>query len=192
MKTKTTFKITTILLFTLILSKDVLAQNLKKSDDLVPRSISCYKINKVAPTLIKVMYSKPQTKKEKRAFNNSITYGQVWETGVDKITKVKFYQDVIFGNVNVKAGTYALLTIPGKKEWKVILSDNLDISDVSQYFPVFDVARITIPSNNTKRTTSFSIDFKENKDSVQMVLGMHSTRVMIPIKIKENKLYAKL
>jgi hypothetical protein len=190
MKTKNISKAVLVLLLAVVFNNEIAAQNAKASKK-ITQDISYYRASEVTPRLVEVVYGKPQ-KNRKKIFGKSVAYDKVWITGADKITKVKFYQDVLFGNVKVSAGTYALLTIPGEKEWKIILSDNLDINDVSQYFPVFDVARITIPSNKAKKIKKFSIGFKEKKDIVQMVLGWGSTRVEIPITIKSKELYAKL
>ena len=191
MKTKATLKIVAILLLSIFITNEAIAQRTNRKDK-ASNDTSYYRVSKVTPPLIEVAFNSPQTKKEKRALNNSIEYGKVWETGANGVTKVKFNQDVVFGNVKVAAGIYALFTIPGEKEWKIILSDNVDVKDASQYFPVFDVARITIPLSKVKKSQSFSITFKEKKDTVQMILGLNTTKIAIPISFKNNELYAKL
>jgi hypothetical protein len=85
-----------------------------------------------------------------------------------------------------------LLTIPRENEWEIILSSNLDVWGAFQYNPVFDVAKITVPSSKSETLEIFSIAFKEKKDNIQMVLGWDSTRVRIPITFKFKELYAKL
>ena len=49
-------------------------------------------------------------------------YGKVWRTGADEATTFTTTGALMFGSLHVPAGTYALFTIPGEKEWTVILN----------------------------------------------------------------------
>src|SRR5215217_3111 len=75
--------------------------------------------------LVKVSYSRPFLK-GREIFGKQEPYGKVWRVGADEATEIKFYQDATFGDKKVKAGTYSLFSIPGEKEWTVILSSDLD------------------------------------------------------------------
>ena len=88
--------------------------------------------------------------------------------------------------------TSAQYTIPGKKEWEIILSSNIDVLGAFQYDPAYDVARIKVKASNAEELESFSIFFREKKDTKQMVLGWDTTRVNIPISVKESKEYARI
>ena len=178
------FVITALISF----NQDGLAQSFDGLDN-SPHDITYYRESRVTPPIVKVIYGRPQ-KKGEEVFGNKVAYGQLWRTGANEATEVKFYQDIMFGEVKVPAGTYVLYTIPGEKEWEVILSANLDVLGAFQYDPVFDVARITVPSNKAEELESFSIAFKEKKENIQMVLGWDTTRVKIPITINQNEEYA--
>ena len=188
---KSTLKIIVFLFLAIFLNFEISAQGFKNLDE-SPHDISYYRTSRVSPPLVKVIYGRPQKMKNQQVFGDLIPYGKIWETGANEVTEVKFYQDVLFAGVNVSAGTYLLFTIPGENEWEIILSDNLDVKSVSEYFRVFDVARIKIPSYKAETLEVFSIAFKEKKDVIQMVLGWDSTRVKIPITLKSTELYAKL
>lgn len=190
MKPKTVLKIVIFLLIAMLLKTNMSAQNFKDLDE-SPQDIAYYRVNRVTPPLVKVIYGRPQ-KKGQKVFGNLVQYGKIWKTGANEATEIKFYQDILFGDVKVPAGTYVLLTIPGEKEWEVILSSNLDVWGAYQYNPLFDVAKITIPSSKAESIEVFSIAFKEKKDLLQMVLAWDSTRIKIPIRLKFNELYAKL
>ena len=190
MKTKTVLKSIIFLIVVLFTKNEISAQSFKDLDK-SPHDISYYRLSKATPPLIKVIYGRPQ-KKGQEVFGNLVTYGKVWKTGANEATEVKFYEDILFGDVKVAAGTYVLLTIPGEKKWEIILSSNLDVWGAFQYNPLFDVAKITVPASTSETLEIFSIAFKERKDSIQMVLGWDSTRVKIPIAFKSKELYAKL
>ena len=190
MKTKSIFKFIIFLLISIFLKHNVSAQGFTGLDK-APHDISYYRQNMVAKPLVKVIYGRPQ-KNGQEIFGNKVEYGKVWRTGANEATEVKFYQDILFGDVKVPAGTYVLLTIPGETEWEVILSSNVDVWGAFQYNPLFNVANIIVPTSKAESLEIFSIAFKQKKDKVQMVLAWDSTRIKIPIFFEINEEYAKL
>lgn len=190
MKTKTILKFILFLLVSVLLKSNLSAQGFKGLDE-APHDIAYYRENMVAKPLVKVIYGRPQ-KNGREVFGDMVEYGKVWRTGANEATEVKFYQNILFGDVKVPAGTYVLLTIPGEKEWEIILSSNVDVLGAFQYNPIFNVANITVPIKKAESLEIFSIGFKEKKDIVQMVLAWDSTRVKIPITFSVNDEYAKL
>ena len=190
MKTKTIFKFIIFLLVSVFLKTSLSAQNFNDVDE-APHDISYYRENMVAKPLVKVIYGRPK-KDGREIFGDVVEYGKVWRTGANEATEVKFYKDILFGDVKVSAGTYVLLTIPGENEWEVILSSNIDVWGAFQYNPLFNVASITIPSKKAESVEIFSIAFKTKNNNVNMVLAWDSTRVQIPIAFNIKEEYAKL
>lgn len=180
----------TIIALVVLSAHTLKAQSFQGLDE-APHDISYYRESRAAAPKIKVIYGRPQ-KNGKQVFGNLVNYGKIWRTGANEATEVKFYQDIEFGGKHIPAGTYVLYTIPGEKEWEVILSANLDVLGAFQYDPVFDVARITVASNKAEELEVFSIAFKDKGESIQMVLGWDTTRVKIPIAFKNTEQYAKL
>src|SRR5262245_44278173 len=76
---------------------------------------------RVGLTDFEIVYSRPSVKGRK-IFGALVPFGEVWRTGANAATKITFSTDVKFEGQNVPAGSYALVTIPGEKEWTVILS----------------------------------------------------------------------
>lgn len=72
-------------------------------------------------TNITVEYSRPSVK-GRSIFGNLVPYGKVWRTGANKITTIKFDDDVQINGATLKAGTYGLYTIPGVDSWKIIIN----------------------------------------------------------------------
>lgn len=105
---------------------------------------------------IKVVYGQP-SKKGRVIFgadgSSSLEkYGKVWRTGANDATEVTFKSDVMFGGKMVKAGTYTLYTIPGEKEWSVILNSTLGQWGAFDYEKIkgTDVATIKVPVSMNK------------------------------------------
>jgi hypothetical protein len=105
---------------------------------------------------IKVIYGQP-SKKGRVIFgpegSSSLEkYGKVWRTGANEATEVTFKNDVMFGGKMVKAGTYTLFTIPGEKEWSVLLNSTLGQWGAYDYEKIKgnDVATVKVPVSTAK------------------------------------------
>src|SRR5687768_326884 len=64
---------------------------------------------------IDITYSRPSMRGRK-IFGDVVAYNQVWRTGANAATKVKFGEDVTLSGHEIKAGEYALYTIPGRDQ----------------------------------------------------------------------------
>jgi len=184
MKKSTMIKIAIAIYALLLFSIEHNAQSFKNLDE-HPHDIEYYRENRVMSPIVKVVYGRPTLKKEK-AFGDQVPFNKLWRTGANEATEVKFFQDIMFGNQLVKAGTYVLITIPGEKEWEVILNKKLDVWGAFQYDPKANIAKVIVPVTKAERLEVFSIAFKRIiHNEIQMVLGWDSTRVKIPLKIKD-------
>ena len=73
----------------------------------------------VGLTEVSVEYSRPAMR-GRVIFGDLVPYGKIWRTGANMRTKVTFSDDVTVGGSTLKAGSYALLTIPQADKWEVI------------------------------------------------------------------------
>ncbi|SHJ59127.1 DUF2911 domain-containing protein [Aquimarina spongiae] len=144
-----------------------------------PTDIAYAKADRSAKPEIKVVYSRPQ-KKGRTIFGDLVKYDKVWRTGADEATEIKFFQDVKMGDKTVKAGTYSLFTIPGDKEWTIILNSDLDSWGAYSYDQGKDAARIKVPASSGDALEVFSIAFKKVDKGYHMVIGWDATRVEVP------------
>lgn len=97
-----------------------------------------------ALSTIEISYSRPGVKGRK-IFGDLVPYGKVWRTGANNATTITFGEDVTIGGVKVKAGKYGLLTIPGEKEWTIIISKQTDVTSPADYKQDQDVVRVQSP-----------------------------------------------
>jgi hypothetical protein len=148
--------------------------------DKSPLDITYLRKSRKSSPLAKVHYGRPQ-KKEREIFGGIVSYGKIWRTGANEATEVTFYKDLEFAGKPLKAGTYVLHTIPGEKEWVIILNSNLNVWGAYQYDETADVLRVTVPVGYGKRSIeAFAIAFKKGEKPA-MVLAWDLTRVEIPI-----------
>ncbi len=145
-----------------------------------PTDIAYLRANKLSKPLIRVIYSRP-IKSEAEVFGKQIPFEEIWRTGDNEATEIKFYSDTKFGDELVKAGTYILHTIPGEKEWTIILNSNNDTWGAFFYDESKDVARIKIPVKKGEPIDIFSIAFNQSYNRNFMVLAWDTTRVNIPV-----------
>ncbi|MEA1786205.1 DUF2911 domain-containing protein [Arenibacter sp. GZD96] len=76
-------------------------------------------IQTVGLTEVTVEYSRPATR-GRTVFGDLVPFDKVWRTGANARTKITFSEDVTIGDQSLKAGTYAIFTIPGKTSWDVL------------------------------------------------------------------------
>lgn len=143
---------------------------------------------KVGVSNISVEYSRPGAK-GREIFGGLVNYGKMWRTGANKATKITFNENCVFGGAKVKKGSYSLFTIPGEKEWTVVLNKNTELWGIGEYDEENQVCSIVAKAINTKDfTESFTIDFGTFQSfSAIMSLKWANTRIDIKIESLEAK-----
>jgi hypothetical protein len=119
---------------------------------------------------ITIDYSQPSVKGRNvwEASGKVAPYGQVWRTGANETTSIEFSNDVKLEGKSVPKGKYALFTIPGEKEWTVILNKTIKWGAFS-YKQDEDVLRVTVPAKKAKSFhEKFTIDISP-KGQVAMI-----------------------
>lgn len=139
---------------------------------------------RVGLTDIKVEYSRPGMK-GRVIFGDLVPYGVLWRTGANKVPNVTFSSDVKFGNKNVEAGTYALLTIPTADSWTIILNRNTEMWGVNGYDEDQNAVVVEVPAEEAGQTESFTIDINDiGNASANLVIRWEKTQVKIPINVE--------
>jgi hypothetical protein len=70
---------------------------------------------------ISITYGRPYLK-GRTVGKDVAPYGKEWRTGADEATTLTTDKPLKFGTLQVPAGTYTLYTLPGEKEWQLIVS----------------------------------------------------------------------
>ena len=138
---------------------------------------------KVGISNISVEYSRPGAK-EREIFGGLVSYEKMWRTGANKATKITFDENCVFGGAKIKKGSYSLFTIPGKKEWTVVLNKNTELWGVGEYDKEKQVCSIVAKVIETKDfTESFTIDFGTFQ-SFSAIMSLKWANTKIGIKIE--------
>ena len=138
---------------------------------------------RVGLTDIEIDYSRPN-KNEREIFGGLVPYEKVWRTGANATTKIKFSGPVKLEGKDVPAGEYVLFTIPGAKEWTVIIYKDTKVESAGDYKQENDLARMIVkPTALPAAVETFTIGFADVKGpSAILYLDWDKTRV--PVKLE--------
>jgi hypothetical protein len=130
---------------------------------------------------VQLIYSRPGMRGRK-VFGDLVPYGKVWRTGANQATRLKFSDDVMIGGQPLKAGEYALYTVPNENEWDVIINKG-SANWGTNYKQEDDILRIkakAVRLNDPVET--FTMQFDNVKPtSADLKIMWDKTAVMIPI-----------
>ena len=97
---------------------------------------------------VTVDYSSPLVKGRK-IWGDLVPYNQVWRTGANETTSIEFSDDVLLEGKKIAKGKYALFTMPGEKEWVIIINRTIKWGAFS-YKENEDVLRVSVPVKKSK------------------------------------------
>lgn len=108
---------------------------------------------------IKIEYSRPSVK-GRVIFGDLVPFDKIWRTGANAATKVTFGDDVTVEGKSLKAGTYALYTIPGAASWSILFYKDLTLGgDVENYKAENEVLRVAVkPSAIAEKVETFTMN----------------------------------
>jgi len=110
---------------------------------------------KIGLTDVTLEYARP-SKKGRVIFGDVVPYDAVWRTGANAATKITFSDDVTFGGAEVKKGSYALMTKPGKKTWSFMLYPHTSTSFGS--YLESDVQAITVNAESVMMPEGIDVE----------------------------------
>ena len=125
------------------------------AQDTMKSSVPRVAMQTVGNTHVHIAYSSPGVK-GRIIWGGLVPYNAVWVTGAHSATKITLNNAIIINNKKVEAGTYAIFTIPGEKEWIFILNKNFEQHLADNYSDKDDVLRVAVvPQENamTQRLT---------------------------------------
>lgn len=93
---------------------------------------------------MRVEYGRPFVKGRK-VFGGLVPWGKVWRTGANAATTLVTDVDVTLGGVALPRGTYTLYTLPGERDWLLIVNRQTGQWG-TEYDPRLDHARIPMKS----------------------------------------------
>lgn len=103
----------------------------------------------------------------------------MWVTGAHSATSIQTNRPISINNKTVEAGTYAIFTIPGEKEWIFILNKNHEQHLTDNYLATDDVVRLAVkPEQNelTQRLTYTVAKIGDKSGNISYAVGKSKNR----------------
>ncbi|MGV6831699.1 MAG: DUF2911 domain-containing protein [bacterium] len=145
---------------------------------------------KVGLTDVTLEYSRPAMR-GRTIFGDLVPYGKVWRTGANARTKITFSDDVMVGGKTLKAGTYAIFTIPQEKSWDVIFYTDSNGGgaprelDESKVAAMVNVPVMEMPMD----VQSFTMTFDDlTSDSAMIGMLWAKTYVRVEFKVPTDEM----
>ena len=134
---------------------------------------------------LRVLYSRPQ-KKGRAIFGELVKYGQPWRIGANETTLITFFEDVMIGDTEVKAGTYGLMAVVNEDEWEFVVHKNTASWGTANHNDEHNVASVKgSVSANTNTVEALSMAFHEQDEkNIHLVIAWDQTMVRMPITLK--------
>lgn len=133
---------------------------------------------------ISVEYGRPYVKGRK-IFGGLVPFGQVWRTGADEATILVTDQPLTIGSLAVPAGSYSLYTIPGEKEWTLIVNKQTGQWG-TQYSEAQDLGRVTMKASKPdKAVEQFTITVADTPAGGELQFDWDQTRAVAPFVVKK-------
>ncbi|HEX2188319.1 MAG TPA: DUF2911 domain-containing protein [Longimicrobiaceae bacterium] len=131
-----------------------------------------------------VDYGRPYARGRK-IMGGLVPYGQVWRTGANAATTLVTSADLRIGGVDVPKGTYTLYTVPGERQWQLVVNRQTGQWG-TEYDPARDLARIPMRvSALPAPVEQFTISLDPGRSGRgELALAWESTRASVPVEVK--------
>ncbi|XHF28556.1 DUF2911 domain-containing protein [Corallococcus exercitus] len=133
---------------------------------------------------ISVEYSSPAVKGRK-IWGELVPNDQAWRSGANAATKITFSHPVTFGGKAVPAGSYAIVSLPSQKGWKVMLNTDLGLwRGGAAYDASKDVASVSATTTEIPARERLTYLFTDTTDAgTRLDLEWEKLRVSVPITV---------
>jgi Protein of unknown function (DUF2911) len=133
---------------------------------------------------LKIKYHSPGVRK-RIIWGGLVPYDEVWVTGAHDATTLEMPKAFVVNGKEIPAGKYAFFTIPGKKEWIVIINKNWEQHLASEYDEKDDIVRIKAKPKKNEHTErlQYFIEAKQNNAGT-IAVEWEKIRIEIPFLLK--------
>lgn len=128
-------------------------------------------------------YSRPGVK-GRTVYGDLVPFGKVWRTGANQSTKFTCTDDIKVEGKDLKAGTYALYSIPNIDSWEIMFYKDLTLGgNVADYKAENEVLKVTVkPVATAAKTETFTMDFADMAPT-STTLNLMWANTQVPVKI---------
>jgi len=136
----------------------------------------------IGVTEITIKYSRPGVK-DRQIWGKLVPYGEVWRTGANENTTIRFSTPVKVDGHELAAGIYGLQTIPNAGAWTVIFSKDADEWGAFSYKQEDDALRIQATPQPAEFRERMAFDFDDVTDNTAKVV-LHWEKLKVPFTVE--------
>lgn len=132
---------------------------------------------------VKINYHSPGVRK-RIIWGGLVPYDEVWVTGAHDATTLEVPIPFVVNGKEIPAGKYAFFTIPGKKEWTIIINKHWQQHLATEYDEKEDAVRIKVKprkNNPTERLQYFIETTKGN--NAKIAVAWEQLKIEFELKI---------
>ena len=144
----------------------------------------------VGKSEVKVCYGRPSLRGRKMIGGEAVPYGKLWRTGANEPTMIHTTGPISVAGVALAPGSYSLYTVPGEKEFEVILNRSISQwgheSNYTEDVRKQEVGHGKAPASATKAPVErLTFTASPGSDKAKaLVLEWDNTHVEIPLSAK--------
>lgn len=136
---------------------------------------------RVGLTEVTISYSRPSVK-GRAIWGTLVPLDKPWRTGANAATTITFSDAVTVEGQKLAAGTYSIVTIPGKDEWTVIFNNDTKLWWETEYDAAKDALRVKAKPQAVGMVETLHIGFP-SIGATSAVLAIEWEKVSVPVTI---------
>lgn len=136
---------------------------------------------RIGLTDVTLSYSRPSVK-GRAIWGDLVPYDKPWRTGANAATTMTLSDDVTVQGQKLAAGTYSIVTIPGKDEWTVVFNSDTKLWWETEYDAAKDALRVKAKPEAVPMLETLRIDFP-TVFPTGAVLAIEWEKVRVPVTI---------
>jgi hypothetical protein len=142
----------------------------------------------IAKQTVKICYGRPSARGRTMIGGKGVPYGKLWRTGANEPTVIFAPVALEIAGVKVPPGKYSLYSVPGEKEWEIIVNRSTSQwgheNEYTKAVEAQEVGRGKVSAEKLSAPVeTFTIRPEPASGETQrLVLTWETTRVAVPIK----------
>lgn len=135
----------------------------------------------VGTTELSLKYSRPGVK-GRAIWGALVPWDQPWRSGANEATTLTIADDVTVEGKPLAAGSYAIVTVPGKTEWTVAFSKQKNLWRGTTYDPKEDALRVTVKPRPADHAEWLQFTF-DGSSATETELNLRWEKLRVPVRI---------
>ncbi len=133
-----------------------------------------------------ICYSRPSLKGRHMVGGTAVPFGKLWRTGANEPTIIHLPVAATIAGLKVEPGSYSIYTIPGEKEWTVIVNRSTKQWGIESGYTAEiekqEVGRAKLPAQAVAQPIeTFTIRSVPTRGGSDVVLDWEHSRIAIPV-----------